>query len=96
MTRIKDRFEVGEEDAPAEQQLKIFNGAGGALKFLRETLAPEEVVAAIATMLALHSGEHGMDRQSKDEMLIYVGKTTMMLSPAVRDRLAEFAKQGAH
>lgn len=80
-------FEETEEDAPAEQQLRIFNAADAAWKVLCQALRPEECVSAMGVMLAFASGEGLMNEKDEHDMLVFVGKTAMALSPEVRRKV---------
>lgn len=84
-----------QEDAPREQQWRIFEAAHLALGVLN-TLPHEERLGAIATMLALEIGYALGDVGEDNHALVYVGKTVSTLLPEVKRQAAAEAKAAGH
>lgn len=89
-------FKVGVAEAPKEQQFRIYDAASAAWRLLYTHLAPEEVLAAVATIAAMDIGVKLFGEEDEAKALDYLRKTAVELLPEVRRIKAAGAKEGAH
>lgn len=79
--------DLKEEDAPVEQQFRIFDAASIALVTMAD-IPHEERVSAIATMLALEIGSQMLDAEGDESAMTYLIQTVAALLPTVKADVA--------